>query len=132
MTQLSIFSAETQELIDRLQSNTFAYDDMLEFIVNHGENDFRKYYEQYVEFGERYSYAAVDAFIEAFGVDLIEDFEQAYHGEYETPAEFVEDFMNSMGYEIPDYIVVDWNATWERNLRHDFIYENGHVFFRNF
>jgi hypothetical protein len=132
MTQLSIFSAETQELLDTLQEQSFDYSDMLDFIGKYGESNFQNFYVQYVEFGERYSYEAVDAFIESFSVDLIGDFEEAYHGEYGTPGDFCEDFMNSMGYEIPDYIVVDWNATWESNLRHDFIYENGHVFFRNF
>ena len=101
---------------------------MIEFIVNHGESDFCKHYENYVDLGENHSYTAVDAFIESFGIDCLDDFEEAYYGEYDTPADFAEDYMNSMGYEIPDFVVVDWNGTWEQNLRHDFIYENGYVF----
>lgn len=126
------FTSETQQLLETLEGNNYYRGDMIEFIEQYGESDFQKHYEQYVEFGEDHSYEAVDAFIESFGMNCLEDFEEAYYGSYESSADFAEDFMNSMGYEIPDFVVVDWDGTWERNLRHDFIYESGYVFNRNF
>ena len=39
-----------------------------------------------------------------------------------------------MNQEIPDFVVVDWQATWDCNLRHDFFtleYSEGMLFFHN-
>lgn len=56
-------------------------------------------------------------------VDLIEKEQEAYRGEYYSGAEMAEQFCDDIG-DIPDnlpnWLVIDWAASWERNLRHDF------------
>jgi hypothetical protein len=37
-----------------------------------------------------------------------------------------------MGYTIPDFVVVDWEATWEQNLQYDYAFNNGFVFIKNY
>jgi hypothetical protein len=53
-------------------------------------------------------------------VSDIEDCDERYQGCYDDEAEFAEQFMSDMGYDIPAAIVVDWEATWDTNLRYDF------------
>ena len=85
----------------------------------------------YDELVEEYSQEAVDAFIECFGDNDLEGFRDSYCGEYDSEKDFAEEFYDEIGYKIPDGIVVDWEATWECYLRHDFYYENGFVFSSN-
>lgn len=126
----------TLEFINELLEESYAQDDMYDFINEHGEDDFVKYYEEYVGFGEEYCYEAVDAFIAAFGIECLSHFSDAYRGSWDSEADFAEEFVNDVEGEIPSYVVVDWEATWERNLKHDFVYEvcgsQGFVFDRNF
>lgn len=118
--------------INELMEDSFYLDDMLDFINEHGEDNFIKYYNDYVRFGEDNSYGAVDAFIEEFGIWEVERFEDAYQGEWESPEVFTEVYCQDMGYTIPDFVVVDWEATWERNLYYDFAFNNGYVFNKNY
>lgn len=49
--------------------------------------------------------------------------QEAYWGEFETGGDFarycVEEF-TPLPDGMPDWLIVDWEASWERNLRHDF------------
>lgn len=126
------FDVATVEKIDTLDEEGYDYDSMIEFIQEHSESDFINYYEDYVSFGDQYSYEAADAFIQSFDMNSLPSIEDAYYGSYNDEAEFAECYFDEMNYEIPDFVVVDWEATWEANLRHDFVFNNGYVFNRNF
>ena len=114
-------NAETVEKIDELLEENYALDDMLEFIDTYNENDFVAYYEEYVRCGEKIGYEAVDALIGETGyMSDIEDCDERYQGCYDDEADFAEDFYNQMDAKIPEGIVVDWEQTWESNLRYDY------------
>lgn len=99
----------------------YALEDMLEFIDEYTENEFVAYYEEYVRCGEAIGYDAVDALIGEMGcVSDIEGCDDRYRGMYESVADFAEQTCDEMGYSIPDFVVVDWEATWDHNLRYDF------------
>jgi hypothetical protein len=116
-----IFAAATVEKIDELLEDSYALDDILEFIDNHNEADFIAHYEEYVRVGELIGYEAVDALIEEMGcISYIEDCEERYQGFFNDEAEFAEHYHNELGNYVPEGIEVDWEATWERNLRYDF------------
>jgi hypothetical protein len=116
-----VLNADTVEKIDELLEENYALDDILEFIDQHNEDDFVAYYEEYVRCGEAIGYEAVDALIEEMGcVSYIEDCDERYQGCYNDEGEFAEYFHNEMGNYVPEGIVVDWDATWEQNLRYDF------------
>lgn len=86
-----VLNAETVEKIDELLENSYALDDMLQFIDEHNEQDFVAYYEEYVRCGEAIGYEAVDAFIEEQGdVCYVENCDELYRGEYESEADFAE------------------------------------------
>jgi len=131
-----VLNAVTVEKIDELIDENYDLDAMLVFIDEHNEEDFVKYYEEYVRCGEIIGYEAVDALIEEMGcISYIEDCDERYQGFYDDEAEFAEYFHNKMGNYVPDGIVVDWEATWEQYLRYDFtacndgdVYKPCHIF----
>jgi len=127
-------SADAVEKVDELLEDNYALDDMLEFIDTYNENDFVAYYEEYVRCGEAIGYEAVDALISEQGdVCYIEDCDERYQGCFDDEADFAEHYHNEA--YIPDGIVVDWEATWDQNLRYDFTacndgtsYRSCHIF----
>jgi hypothetical protein len=124
-TQVEL-KTETQELISELVEDSYAVDDIHEFIAEYGESNFVEHYENYVQFGESHSYEAVDAFIEEFGIDNFQSFEDAYRGEWNSKAEYAENYVSDCySFELPGFIEIDWDTTFE-NL--DCVYANGFVF----
>ena len=113
-------TAETVEFIDNLLEENYALEDMLEFIDNYNENDFVAYYEEYVRCGEIIGYEAVDALASEYGLSSIEDCDERYQGHYHNEAEFAEEYYNEVYGEVPSFLVVDWDATWNASMRYDF------------
>jgi hypothetical protein len=82
---------------------------------------------------ELYSEEAVAAFIELYGEDYLDNFEDAYVGEFDSEEDFAEGYTTDCySLDLPAFVVVDWKMTWECNLRYDYSYENGHMFCDNF
>jgi hypothetical protein len=128
-TQVEL-KTETQELISELVEDSYAVDDIYEFIAEYGESNFVEHYENYVQFGESHSYGAVDAFIEEFGIDNFQSFEDAYRGVWESKEHYAEDFVTDCySIDYPSFIEIDWEATFD-NL--DCTYVDGFVFDKQF
>ena len=129
MTQTT-YSKETLELLEDVVSESEAK----EFIETHGEQAFVDHYETYVALFDQYQIDAIDAFIETFSIEDIDHFSDAYYGEYESGAEFAEEFARDIGEiprNLPSWIEIDWQESWE-NLSYDFYEENGYIFNANF
>ena len=128
---------ETQQTLDEYNElYNWEYNDMCDFIENYGETEFLTYYETYHRLVDDYGQNLVDEFAENFYVDSVEHFEEMYQGQYESGAEFAEQICQDCGYisnNIPHWIVIDWERTWEANLRHDYIeIGEGHIFSANY
>ena len=92
-----------------------------------------EYQEVYTKLCGDYGRDAVDAFLELYSENDLESFEEAYQGRYDDEATFAEEFTcEVLGVDIPQHIVVDWEATWNCNLRYDYDFEDGFVFNKNF
>ena len=126
---------ETQELLDEYNEEyCWEYNDMVDFIKEHGEKDFREYYETYNRLCEDYGKELVDAYVEIYYTNGIEHFEDAYQGEYRSGADFAERTCYDLGYfskEIPTWIKIDWEKTWD-NLSYDYTEIDGHIFNNNY
>ena len=126
---------ETQELLDEYNEEyCWEYNDMVDFIKEHGEKDFREYYETYNRLCEDYGKELVDAYVEIYYTNGIEHFEDAYQGEYMSGADFAERTCYDLGYfskEIPTWIKIDWEKTWD-NLSYDYTEIDGHIFNNNY
>ena len=111
----------------------YALDDALEFIDEHGEDDFLAFYDTYIEQGERCGYDTVDSFIKENGIVNVEYCEDAFVGCYSSEADFVEEYIeNFCEVEIPTWICVDFQATWDASVRFDFTFVDGYVFRSDF
>jgi hypothetical protein len=85
----------------------------------------------YDELCNRYGDDAVDAFLELYDENDLSNFEDCYQGAYDSEADFAERFTTDVYASIPDYIVVDWEATWNSNLAYDYDFQDGFVFSNN-
>ena len=105
--------------------------DALEFIAEHNEDDFVQFYDSYIEQGERCGYDVVDLFIKVNGIVNVEYCEDAFVGCYSSQANFAEELFEDL-YTLPVEIVVDWQATWDSSLEHEYYFEDGYVFRSDF
>ena len=77
---------------------------------------------------EDYSADEIRAFIDCFGGVDLEGFRDSYQGEM-TGAEFAEQFTEDCwGLDVPGFVEVDWQATWENLERYDFSEQDGFIF----
>jgi antirestriction protein len=127
-----VLSADTVEKIDELLENSYDLEDMLEFIDENNENDFVAYYEEYVRCGEVIGYDAVDAYVKEMGdLSYVDGCDDLYRGQYNSEADFAEEFYNDVYGDVPSVLVVDWQATWDSSFRYDFTFCDGYVFSDN-
>ena len=127
---------ETQELLDEYnESYCWEYNDMVDFIKEHSEEEFVHHYETYNRLCEDYGQNLVDEFIEDFDVSTIENFEDMYQGQYNSGADFAEQIATDCGYitrDLPSWIEIDWEKTWD-NLSYDYTeLIGGHIFNNNY
>lgn len=131
-TLIDNLSDTTENLVSTLQDQGYDWEDMMSFIEDKGQENFVNYYENYVTLVVQHSYDAVEAFIEEFGIDCLSGFEDSYYGEYTDEEQFAEEFFYNLNYNIPDFVIVDWEKTWEQNLSDDFAFSGGYIFCKNF
>jgi len=124
----------TQEYLKQLVEDSYYSEDMYIFINEYGEDNFVKYYEQYVNLGEKLDYNAVDAFAQEFGLENLDYFEDAYNGEWSDFDSFAENFFDELyGHLVPEAIssYIDYEK-FANDLKYDYTINNNFVFSRNF
>ena len=127
-----VFAIETVEKIDELLEDNYDLNDMLEFIDKNSEADLVAYYEDYCIAGENIGYDVVDAFVKYHGMSYVTDVEDAFRGVYYDEETFAEEYYNEIYGEVPAFLVVDWEATWNQSLSYDFDFIDGYVFSSSF
>ena len=119
-----------EALLEELLEDGHDADEMKEFIETHGAKEFYENYEDYARMVDQYDQETVDAFLEDFDIDDISRLEDAYYGQYDSEEEFAESFVSEC-YGLPDmpsWIKIDWEETWEDGLSWDYTFTNGYVF----
>ena len=119
-----------EELLNELIEDGHDKDEMQEFIEEHGHKDFVLYYEDYARMVDEYDQETVDAFIEEFDLMDVEHLSDAYYGQYDSEQEFAENLVSEC-YGLPDmpyWIAIDWEKTWDDGLSWDYTFNNGYVF----
>ena len=124
---------ETQELLDEYNElYNWEYNEMCDFIENYGQTEFLTYYETYHRLVDDYGQNLVDEFAEHFDVDTVEHFEDMYQGQFTSGGEFAEVIASDCGYvsrELPHWIEIDWEKTWDKALSYDYTeLIGGHIF----
>ena len=126
----TILSEETQELLDDVDDR----DTALEFIEKYGEEAFREHYDDYQGQVDELGIEPVEAFIEVFSIDDVANVVDSYQGSYYSGADFAEQLCQDCGYisnDMPSWIEIDWEKTWDRSLSYDYYEHDGHIFSAN-
>jgi hypothetical protein len=112
------FQPQTTEKIAELVEDNYCEEDILEFINEHGEDNFHKYYDEYVISGEKIGYDAVDAYIEQEGIRYVEDCHKKYVGKYKSTKDFAYQYYHeTMDMdEIENKFAIDWQTTYDEHL----------------
>ena len=116
MNYKEVYSQDTVDKIEELIADSYALEDIVDFIDKYSEAEFRNHYQTYVENGEEYSYEAVDAFIEEFGLhSLVGDhFQNSYRGQYDSKADYAESYVSDCYVvDLPSFLEIDWEASFE-------------------
>jgi len=88
-----------------------------------------EYQEIYDELCKSYGQDAVEAFLTIWEESDLEHFEDAYQGCYDSESDFAEQFtIDCYGLNVPSFVVIDWQATWDQGLRYDYEFVDGTVF----
>ena len=127
---------ETQELLDEYNEEyCWEYNDMVDFIKEYGEKKFRDYYEDYYRAVDDLGEDIVNAFIEVFYIESIGNIEESYQGQM-SGSEFAEQIASDCGYvtrDLPSWIEIDWQKTWDNALSYDYTeLIGGHIFNNNY
>ena len=130
---------ETKELLDEYNEEyCWEYNDMVDFIKEHSEEEFVHHYETYNRLCEDYGQNLVDEFIEDFDVSTIENFEDMYQGQWDSGGQFAKSICEDCGdipRNIPSYIesAIDWEKVWDNALSYDYTeLLVGHIFNNNY
>ena len=128
---------ETQKYLDEYNElYNWEYNDMCDFIENYGETEFLTYYETYHRLVDDYGQNLVDEFANHFDVDTVEHFEDMYEGQFDSGADFAEQIATDCGYitrDLPSWIEIDWQKTWDNALSYDYTeLIGGHIFNNNY
>jgi len=121
------------ELFEELVADGNDADDLQAFIDEHGKSNFVDYIEEYLQAIDEYDEDVVTAFLDIFDIDSIGNLSEAYQGRYTDGAEFAESIVSECySMEMPSWVEVDWQATWDNALSYDYSESDGHIFNNNF
>ena len=121
------------ELFNELVDDGNDADDLQAFIDEHGKSNFTDYIEEYLQKVDEYGEEVVTAFLDIFDIDSIGSLSDAYQGDYESGAQFAESLVaDCYSMDMPSWVEVDWQATWDNALSYDYSESDGHIFNNNF
>ena len=121
------------ELFNELVDDGNDADDLQAFIDEHGKSNFTDYIEEYLQKVDEYGEEVVAAFLDIFDIDSIGSLSDAYQGEYRDGAEFAESLVaDCYSMDMPSWVEVDWQKTWDNALSYDYSESDGHIFNNNF
>ena len=117
-----VFSKEVVEKIEDLSEYSYELEDLIEFVDTYGEDKF-EYVEDYLDVVNNIfcddPKDVVDRYVEETGIEYIQGADEMYEGNYESVEQFIDD-RELIDHEIPSWVVIDYEATWDSALRFDF------------
>ena len=131
--EMTEYSDETQELLGGLIDDGNDLEVLENFIEEHGESNFNDYIEEYLQAIDEHGEDAIAAFLDIFNIEDIGNFTDAYQGRYDSGAEFAESLVSDCySMDMPSWVEVDWQKTWDNALSYDYCESDGHIFNNNF
>ena len=132
LTTLDYFGEEYQEdleeIFDCKEETGVQNSELWDFVDEHGIHNLQ-YFEKYNNLVDEYCQDSVNAYISLNGIEYLEDFE--YEGYFDRVEDFVEYILETVGEEIPSWLVIDYESTWNASLRFDYDEQDGYYFRKN-
>lgn len=115
------YTAFYEALLAAKYPNGYPYKEEIEFDSEEEQEEFDRLCKVYPQ-------DAVEIYYEEIGT--LDDFENAYIGQYPSEKDFVMEMLESYTYEIPSFICIDYQRTYDEHYDEDYWNEDGY-FFRN-
>jgi hypothetical protein len=122
------FAENLKEILDCKEETGVQNSELWDFVDEHGIDNLQ-YFEKYNNLVDEYCQDSVNAYISLNGIEYLENFE--YEGYFGRVEDFVEYILETVGEEIPSWIVVDYELTWKASLRFDYDEQDGYYFRKN-
>ena len=119
-----------QEHLEGLLEDGHDQDEMKEFIETHGNSDFLAIMKIMLEWLTSTIKRQSTHFLQNLILWTLNISSDAYYGQYDSEQEFAENFVSEC-YGLPDmpyWIAIDWEKTWDDGLSWDYTFNNGYVF----
>jgi DUF438 domain-containing protein len=124
------YQENLKEIFEELENTGALKEELYDYLEEQGIDELG-YFEQYQELMSNNDEDAVNAFLSLYSVSDLHAFEEAYEGYYDRVEDFVENYLEMTGENIPSWITVDYEATWNASLRFDYNEEDGYYFRSN-
>ncbi len=117
-----VFNKETVEIIHDLTDVYYELDECLAFIDKYGEENV-KHLEDYLvavnNLGCDDAKEIIDRWVDNNGIAYVEGVDELYMGNFEDVEDFI-DALELIDYDIPSWLVIDYEATWDSAIRFDY------------
>ena len=117
-----VFSKEVVEKIEELLEYSYELDDLIDFVDTYGEDKI-EYVEDYLDVVNNIfsddPKDVVDRYVADTGLEYIQGADEMYEGNYESVEQFIDD-RELIDHDIPSWVVIDYERTWDSALRFDF------------
>ena len=126
------YHIEVNRIAEMLLESDATQDDLLEFISEYGvtwryEQPWRKsspllYFDEWVAIREDdyFDSELLESYLDHFGLDDLSGYEDRLFGRYDSKRELIEEMLDAMGQELPNWVDIDVESTIEY-LEQDFI-----------
>ncbi len=117
-----VFSKEVVEKIEELSEYSYELDELINFVDTYGEDKF-EYVEAYLDainnIGIDDAKEVIDNYVDSNGIEYVEGIDELYMGNYQSVEEFIDE-LELIDYDIPSWLVIDYEATWDSAIRFDY------------
>ena len=124
------YAKNLEVILEVLENTDASKSDLYDFIEEHGVENL-EYFEKYSELRDDHDPAAVDAFISLYSLDDLKHFEDVYEGHFNSVEDFVVQVLENSNENIPSWLCIDYEATWNCFLRYYYCEENDYYFQSN-
>ena len=122
---------ETVKVIDELVDDyqNYGLDEILDFVDTYGESNINHFEDYIYLVNNVYAYGREQEVIEEYidcigGIQYVSSIDvDCYLGNYDSKEDFI-DQHELIDESIPNWLVIDYDATWEANLRHDYYWSD--------
>ena len=117
-----VFSKEVVEKIEELSEYSYELDELIDFVDTYGEDKI-EYVEDYLDAVNNIfcddAKEVIDNYVNSNGIEYVQGCDELYQGNYESVEQFIDD-NELIDCDIPSWLVIDYDATWDSAIRFDY------------